>query len=315
MLSHSKKSQSCHKQNPCENSFLNASLNPVKKNMLKGMFKGTIALDIDKTITDSTHLIPDAVASYLSSLHKQGFAFIFVTGREFVYAMNALSKLDFPFFLGVQNGADLLQMPEKKHIKSVYFNKSVVLSLERLFHNEPNDFLLYAGYEKGDFCYFKPHKFKQDLQTYLKNMQRRTAVPWKAVDSFSSISQESFSMIKAIGKKENFVSFEEEILKEHSVEFVIIKDPKSDLYDYLLITDSKATKGNAITYFMEKFSMKRPLIACGDDYNDVNSLELADIAIAMQEAPAYVKSKADIIAPSCEECGIIAGLKEAISRC
>lgn len=279
------------------------------------MKRGTIALDVDKTLTDSSHRMPDKVASYLTGVQKLGYDMIFVTGREFVYAMDALSKLNFPFFLGTQNGADLFRLPEKEHLKSVYFDQAVVDTVETLFDEIKGDFLLYSGYEKGDFCYFRPHKYSKQMQDYLKIMQARAAKPWKAVDHFKIKHQKSFPFIKAIGKKETFLDLEPKILKNHSVELVIIQDPRSDEYQYMLISDMRATKDQAVKYFMETFSLSKPLIAAGDDYNDRSMLEFADISIAMCNAPEIIKSKADIVAPSCEVCGIIEGLEEAFSRC
>ncbi|MCH9631424.1 MAG: hypothetical protein S4CHLAM37_14470 [Chlamydiia bacterium] len=279
------------------------------------MDKGTLALDIDKTLTDNSHHIPDKVISYLSSVHEMGYSIIFVTGREFVYAMDALSKCNFPFFLGTQNGADLFKFPEKEHLESFYFGEKVAKELEELFEDIEDDFLLYAGFEKGDFCYYRPKRYSEKMQLYLKRMMTRSAKPWKVVETFDISSQKSFPCIKAIGKKENFLDIEPKILKNHSLEFVIIQDPKSDEYQYMLISDARATKGNAIHYFMDKYSLKRPLIAAGDDLNDIKSLEIADIAISMANAPKSLQSKADIIAPVSDECGIIQGLEEAFTRC
>lgn len=114
----------------------------------ESMYKGTIALDIDGTILDPREgpALFDEVVMFFTALHKEGWQFIFVTGREFVYAMEPLSKLNFPFYLAVQNGADLIKMPEHDHIKSFYFDESVVEELEKLFEKVKGDFLLYAGY-------------------------------------------------------------------------------------------------------------------------------------------------------------------------
>ena len=63
------------------------------------MIKGTIALDIDGTITGGDHMIPCEVAAYFETLYKDGWRFILVTGRFFSYAMTTLTKLNFPFFI------------------------------------------------------------------------------------------------------------------------------------------------------------------------------------------------------------------------
>ena len=277
--------------------------------------RGVIALDIDRTLTDRAHKIPDKVITYLHSVQKMGFTFIFVTGREFVYAMDALATVPFPFYLGTQNGADLFKMPEKKHVLSRYFSQKVVQNIETIFEKVEEDFLLYAGYEKGDFCYFRPNRYSMETKKYLKLMQQRSAKPWKAVESFSISSQSSFPFIKAIGQKKTFLDLEPIILKENSVELVIIQDPRREGSHYMLISDVLATKDQAIQYFQEKENLQGPLIAGGDDLNDLRMLEMADVAISMVDADPHVKNKAQILCPSSTDYGMIQGLEEAISRC
>jgi HAD superfamily hydrolase (TIGR01484 family) len=279
------------------------------------MQKGTIALDIDGTITDATHKLPDEVALFFLSLYKEGWQFIFMTGREFVYAMDALSKLDFPFYLAVQNGADLIKMPEHEHLASFYLDAEIVTEVEKFFEGKKGDFLLYAGYEKGDFCYYRPHRFPPEMKEYLQSMQRRSALPWKAVEHFTIRSQNSFSMIKAIGYEHDFLDIEAKFLVDHSAHCVTIRDPKTDHYYYLLITHCKASKREALHYFLSKHSMPKPLIVAGDDYNDREALELGDVRVVMETAPSSLKKLADIIAPSSAQKGIINGVNAALDRC
>jgi HAD superfamily hydrolase (TIGR01484 family) len=283
------------------------SVIPSGQKMSTTMHLGTIALDIDGTITDHRQGLSDEVAMFFSGLYKAGWQFIFITGREFVYAMNPLSKLDFPFYLAVQNGADLIKMPEHEHIKSFYFDESVVLDLEKL----RGDFLLYAGYEQGDFCYYRPHLYSEEMKVYLQAMQKRTPVPWRAVEQFKISSQKTFPMVKIIGLEKDFLGIEVELLKKHSLNCVVIKDPKAELYYYLLITDYRASKKESLAHFLNRYQLPRPLIVAGDDYNDKESIAFGDIKIVMENAPASLKAKADVIAPLSIHQGIIKGLNQA----
>jgi len=276
------------------------------------MRRGTIALDIDGTITDARHQLPDEVALLFATLYREGWHFIFMTGREFVYAMEALSKLNFAYDLAVQNGADLLRMPGYVHIKSNYFDQGIVHDVAQEFAHTQSDFLLYAGYEKGDFCYYRPHRYSEEMTKYLQRMQRRSATAWKAVEDFRVPDQSHFPMIKAIGRKEDFLEIEMKLLQHHRLECVIIQDPKNPLYHYLLITAAIASKQKALEYFLQEGDLLRPLIVAGDDYNDRGALEFADVRIVMDSAPATVKMMADIIAPPSRDKGIITALTEAI---
>ena len=75
--------------------------------------KGWIALDIDGTITDATHHAPKEVVDFLHSLVDCGWEIVLITGRTFSFCHFVVRELDFPFYLGIQNGADILLMPKK----------------------------------------------------------------------------------------------------------------------------------------------------------------------------------------------------------
>ena len=139
-------------------------------------------------------------------------------------------------------------------------------------------------------------------------------MPWQAVHHFKECTQKTFPLVKGVGSEKTFLELESKLSHRALLQYVIIKDPVSNEYDYLLITDKKASKRHALEYFMENFDLPRPLIVGGDDHNDRASLECADIKVVMENAPAALKSMADIIAPLSIHNGIIQGLNEALMR-
>lgn len=278
------------------------------------MNKGTIALDIDGTITNLEHQIPDAVATYFENLHKEGWQFIFVTGRAFSFAMMTLPKLAFPYLLAVQNGADLIEMPSMKKVTRSYLKIDVVEFLDHLYEGCEGDFIIYAGYEKGDLCYFRPDRFSKEMQDYLKQVEKLSASPWKRLESFQIEEQSTFPLIKCIGSKEMLEGFNQKLLKVDGLKTSIIKDPISKAFYLILITHKDADKGIAVNKFMEEYQLKHPLITGGDDNNDIPLLKAGDIRIAMDGAPEALQNIAHIIAPPAEKMGIIQALEEAIRR-
>ena len=274
----------------------------------------TIALDIDGTITGRDHLIPEEVAAYFETLHKEGWQFLFVTGRIYSFAMMALSKLNFPFLHALQNGADLLEMPQNKQVARAYVNLETVQLLETLYQERGNDLVVYAGYEKGDLCYFRPERFSKEMLTYLKEVEKLSAKPWQAVEAFSikDCGQSAFPLIKCVGSQEMLEALDLKLQQVKSIKTTIIRDPISRHFYITLITHEDANKGTAVKTFMEKYSLKRPLITGGDDNNDIPLLKEGDIRIAMDGAPEGLQKLAHIIAPPADQKGIIEGLRKAL---
>lgn len=278
------------------------------------MEPGTIALDIDGTITDRSHLIPGEVAHFFEKLNKEGWEFIFVTGRPLSFAMRTLPKLTFPYLLGVQNGADLLKMPGRKKVGRFYLDISIVKILDSLYEKEEGDFLVYSGFEKGDICYFRPEKFSQEMQTYLKKVETYSDAPWIPLKTFDIKEQTSFPLIKCFGTKKGMEDFEKKLQEVGGLKTTLIKDPLSEHLYLILITHSEADKGIAALKLMDSHGLKRPLITGGDDNNDIPLLKVGDVRIAMEGAPEELCSLADIIAPPGDKKGIIKGLEEAFKK-
>lgn len=275
--------------------------------------RGILALDIDGTLTGSDHVIPREVASYLGGLHEKGFVIYLITGRPFSFAKMSLDYLHFPYFLSLQNGADILKMPSMERVAKFYFDRSVALHIEELYMHQKEDFLVYAGTDRGDFCFYRPARYKAEMLTYLEKLKKLSKESWQAVTSFSELQQEEFPLIKCFGEID-FLQNLEKKLRSVGLETSIIDDPVSGYLSIILVTASGVTKGHAIDRIKELLQIDTPVIAAGNDYNDIPMLKEADVKIVMQDAPKKMLEMADIIAPPSTEMGIILALKEALQK-
>lgn len=274
--------------------------------------KGLIALDIDGTITSDTHGIPQEVIAYLSSLAQEGWCLIFITGRPFVWTQSTLEELRFPYWLAVQNGALILEMPQQTIFRRKYLDKKLLPLMDVLCEHFQTDYAIYAGYDHNDICYYRPHKWSKSLQTYLKNRFTTLKEKWIAVDSYEALPIENFAAVKCFAHQE--LGGEElchgiEALGLHSP---LNKDPFDPHYYVIQGTHAEATKGAALNFFSKNFTPPLPIIACGDDSNDFSMLCLADVKVVMSDAPPAILELATVIAPPAEQNGIIPGLKQAL---
>ena|SRR3990167_7342703 len=276
--------------------------------------KGCICLDIDGTITADPYAVPDVVVDYFRSLYKQGWSFLFITGRLYSFAVKTLGKIDFPYFLALQNGADLLWMPEKTLLAREYLSSTVIPILEEMCQDRTEDFLLYAGLDRGDFCYYRPERFSPKMQEHLRIVQTLSHKSWQTRKDFFFEPEEFFSLIKFLGSKEEV--FHLQAILEKRKEFAVssVKDPLSTEIYLNLITSPLVDKGNTLKKMRSFFSEGTLFIAAGDDFNDVPMLQEADLSIVMKTAHPSIWEHADILAESAKECGIIAALAQAINQ-
>lgn len=277
--------------------------------------RGWIALDIDGTITDASHRVPPEVAAYVKELYEHGWEIIFITGRAFAFAHVALQVFTFPFYLAVQNGADIVHMPSRRLVARNYFSSSIISETEKAHLGIPEDFILYTGFEHGDFCYYRPKKFSNVMLARLHALMPFSLEPWKEVDQFTFDTTDQFPLIKCLGIQPEMERLHERLEGLPSVVSTLIRDP-SDKHHFLnLITHQEATKGKALKRAMAEANLGGYVIAAGDDLNDVSMLNVADCKIVMENAPLHMHSMAHILAEPGHKHGIVNALKKAVRLC
>jgi hypothetical protein len=274
--------------------------------------KGWIALDIDGTITLDKHSVPNEVIAFLRHLSLDGWKIAFATGRAYAFAQSALSDIDFDYVLLAQNGSLGLEMPGKKILFKSDIPFSAVAAVEKVYEGIDSDFLIYAGFEKGDFCFWRPSHFSKEELAYLEDVQARQKEKWHPLESYREIDLESFPLIKCFGTDERVDLIAKRLRSLDRFEVAKIRDPFNRSYCLLLVTDREASKGRALEKVFKLMGRGEKVIAAGDDENDLSLLEVADVKIAMEHAPEVLQKKAHFIAPPIKELGIIHALKFAL---
>lgn len=272
--------------------------------------KGWIALDIDGTITLDKYSVPQPVTDFLRGLSEEGWKVAMATGRPFAFASMALSKFDFPFIFLPQNGSVALEMPGQQLLFKRYLSSSVVPWLEEAYEGIDTDFVIYAGYEKGDFCYWRPKRLSPEDHRYLEDLQKRQRESWRAVDRYEGLSD--FPLIKCFGTEMQMEKVAHRLKRSGKFQVAKIRDPFVEGKFLLLVTDILASKGESLKGVFSRFGRGDHVIAAGDDENDLSLLEVADTKIAMHHAPEILQKNAHFIAPPTKDQGIIQALKMAL---
>lgn len=273
--------------------------------------KGTIALDIDGTLTDHCREIPEPVCHKLRELHLEGWRLAFVTGRTFRHGRGALSLLDFPHCFAVQNGALLLDMPKHEVLKRHYLNREDLKLVTETAKQYSSLFAVYPGYEDDDRVYYCPDKMTGHEVDYLRTRCASFQEELIPLNSFDQLARETFASIKFFGPKESMESLSEG-LGLQGMDAPVIRDPFRWENSVLQCTSKGVNKGQVIRDL--RMDSPQIIIAAGDDWNDLSMLEEADLSIAMETAPEELKKKAHYIAPSVQELGILKGLEWALKQ-
>lgn len=274
--------------------------------------KGIIALDIDGTIAFDREEVPLPVAEKLKALETEGWAVVLITGRTFRWSVQSIQKLSFPFHLIVQNGATVLEMPAQRVVDKKYLSKKIFPAMDRFCSGRPSDYVVYGSMEVEERCYYRPDRFCSSIREYLERREASLGEELVAVESFDLLHFDTFGSVKCFGVRAEMEEMQAKIREGLGLHVPLIRDPYRDDDFYVLqATHPQASKGHALRNFRSRIGCKGPVIAAGDDYNDLEMLEEADVRIAMAEAPEPLKKLADIVAGSARELGIIDALDQA----
>ena len=276
--------------------------------------RGTIALDIDGTLTTDFHSLPQRTVDYLTSLSLSGWRLIFITGRTFSSGYKALKNLPFTYYFAVQNGATIIEMPSRRVVAKKYLDRSILEEMDAICKTASSDFVIYGGYEHDDHCYFRPDRFSPPLLNYLNERTQSFKEIWHPVQSYDDIDLELFASVKCFGLYPSARELADNIEKRLGLHVPVIRDPFGKEYYVVQATHADISKGKALLDLINLMGERGKVIAAGDDYNDVSMLAAADIKIVMATAPEELLQNADIIAPSAAEEGIIIGLEAAIKH-
>lgn len=276
--------------------------------------KGIIALDIDGTITEEFHSVPQEVASYLAGLAADGWVLVFITGRSYAWGFSVLKTLSFPYLLAVQNGAIILEMPSKLIRAKQYLDSSIFETMDEICKGESSDYVIYGGYEHDDICYYRPARFSSTLLDYLKKRIHALGETYQAVPTYAGLALNGFPSIKCFGLPEAAKRIAGKMEAALGLHVTPVRDPFDNSIMVAQATHPSVSKGQALRTVKAFYNKKLPVIAAGNDYNDVSMFALCDIKVIMSNSPADLLETADVVAPSVSEMGIIPGLQEAINR-
>lgn len=273
--------------------------------------KGLIALDIDGTITATSHDLDSTIIEYFSQLHEKGWVFLFVTGRTFDWGSLLLKPLKFPYYFAVQNGAFLLEMPSRKIVVKELLNENILPAIDEICGIEKCSYALFSGYANQDKCYWRPEQFTPSMREYLEKRILFTQEKWIAVSHFSL---QEFAAVKFFAPIDSAERISYHLEKKLQLHAPPIRDPFDEKMYVVQATHPDAHKGTPVDLCKKLTGIVEPVIAAGDDLNDQPLLERANWAIAMNTAPKKLLDVADYIAPSAREKGILVGLREALKK-
>ena len=272
---------------------------------------GIIALDLDGTLLNSDKILTPENEAALRRAAEEGIEIVPATGRFARGMPECIRDLPYVHYVIAINGAEVADLRSGTALVRAELPADTALAVMEELDRLPVIYDCYAGgwgymtrslYEKA--AEYAPTKHNLDM---IRNL--RTPVP----------ELKAYLRETGLGVQKIQAFFLDQDLRKRTMERLAALFPDttvvSSIVNNIEVNSRDAQKGFALRKLAEAIGVDpADTMAFGDDLNDLSMIEAAGTGVAMANAAEEVRKKADYVAPSCDENGVAAALRDLLWR-
>jgi Cof subfamily protein (haloacid dehalogenase superfamily) len=255
-----------------------------------------LAIDLDGTLLDDRKQISVRTADAIKSLRHRGIKVVIASARPPRSVRHIFDALKLDTWQINYNGALIWNQTDQKAEFHQPLSGTLVRQILEHARRQFPDVLVSC--ELLDRWYTDRHDPAYTTQTG-KMFKPDVIVP---ISQFIDVSM---TKVMLLGNSHRMSALEMSIGMAFEKEVCIVRtDP-----DLLQLTDKRVSKSAALQIVADHYGVPMPnVMAIGDAPNDLGMLQLAGVAVAMDNAHPAVKQAADWVAPSNNDHGVHAAL-------
>jgi len=270
-----------------------------------------VAMDLDGTLLDSRHSVPERNRLALQSAQKQGVKLALVTGRRLPSARRYVSHLSQDLLM-VPNGGALIRrgldgpILRRKLIPLEVSRK--VFALARAIGAVP---VVHVGPDgDGGLLMDSQAPLTPSLQLYI---DKTTPPPHRVPDLAATLKKDPLHIMFAGPIQE--MRETARVIKEKlgsQLNLARTEYEKSDL-GILDVLAPGASKAEALRFMAESEGIPRDeTMAIGDNWNDLGMLEAAGLGVVMANSVPELRARGFAVTGSNDECGVAQALERYV---
>ncbi len=270
-----------------------------------------IAVDIDGTLlnTEFDDLLATREIEAMKAVRRAGHELVLCTGRNLKSVHGLLQGSgwfpdDLPLVL--LNGASVWAQYPGQCLVNKVIGKRDIEQLVRLYRQYDVVPMVYGTDADGGILHFEKSRINKVLANYID--KRKMAVgAIHEVDDLLEVGLIEALEVGSIDVEEKIMALSTAIKKElsHCVKVINTRSLMGGgLYYWAEVFHRSCDKGSGLALLREHLpEIEGPLVAIGDNYNDLDLFKVADFSVAMGNAPEDVASEADLVTCPVSEGG------------
>lgn len=262
-----------------------------------------LVVDIDGTIAGESNQISQPVKQAIFAAQAKGVQVAIATGRMYRSALRFHTEINSTLPLLAYQGA-WIQDPHTQQLHRHWpVSSQTAHQLLDYFEQPKLRSLLSVHFYINDQLYVR--EITPETQIY----SERSGIEAIAVGDLRQVLTTEPTKVLALSDDTDII---DQLLGNLSQQYT-----PAELYltksvaTFFEATNPLVNKGTGVRYLAELLCLQPAnVMTIGDNFNDVEMLEYAGIGVAMGNAPAEVKASAQWVAPSVEQDGAAAAIKE-----
>lgn len=255
-----------------------------------------LVLDIDGTLTNSKKEITPATRQALYNLQERGIRVALASGRPtpgIREAAETLSLAKFSNFILSFNGAKITNCGTGE---TVYEQVVPAGLIPEIYAAALKHHVGIISYEGDGVIAGTP------IDSYMELEARINHIPIRAVEDFPGYITFPVNKCLMTGDPERLADVELLLQKQFGEALSIYR---SEPY-FLELMPPAVDKAKSLAKLLAKLNLTcEEAVCCGDGFNDISMIEYAGLGVAMKNAQAAVREKADYITASNDEDGVV----------
>lgn len=254
--------------------------------------------DLDGTLLSNDGLPSKFTVETINKLSEEGLWFTFATARSVSSATKILNSLKPKLPAVMMNGVFITDVATKEQLYTCYMEDEAAKEVIEVFERNGHPPIVYTYNKYIDAQY---REAKSDFE---KNF---IAERVKLYHSFLQVQdynlQDGVVYINCIDKKEVTDRISAELEKIEGIKFSHYLDVYSKDKYFVEVYSDKAGKKNTVLKLKEMFGFEK-IVAFGDNANDIEMLQIADVAVAVGNAREELKQIADFVVDTNDNDGV-----------
>lgn len=270
-----------------------------------------IAMDIDGTLLDSRHELPDDNRDAILEAHSRGVEIVLVTGRRFDFARPIAERIPCELALIINNGALIKSKAGETYLRHLLpreiarevlratheFRSGAAVCFDRLRENQ----LIFERIDWNDAVssgyYQRNREFIAECVP-LENCLTEDPIQVMFVGSVARMR----AALAIVRKMDCFPQF--------GLAHTEYEHRNLSILD---VISSGSSKGAALAEWARRRGIaQREVMAIGDNWNDRDMLEFAGVPVVMGNSVAELKSLGWPVTLPNDECGVAAAIRKHV---